>query len=1066
MLLSHAERSYPVGLCAQGKRGFHRMQRLHIRVLVLFATLALVVSALAVPQPSSADTIDRSTRFGTEDQILQEFTPATAPAGADLDKLVRVVVKLGGNPVALVKAAKPGKEISQAERDSVAASLQSRQDALRPQIEALGGRVLGQYQNAINGIKVEIARRALSSLRSLSGIVGIDSIETMYSDNATSVPYIGAPQVWAGKTGFRGEKIKVGVIDTGVDYTHANFGGPGTVAAFDAAAATSTAPADPKLFGPKAPKVKGGIDLVGDNYDANDPASVPVPDPNPLDCNGHGSHVAGTIAGFGVTGSGATYAGPYDTTTNFASMTIGPGVAPKADIYAIRVFGCAGSTDVTVDAIDWAVAHDLDVINMSLGSTFGASDDASAEASDNAAKSGVVVVASAGNQGHAPYIVGSPSTATRALSVAANDASPSFPGVTLTGAANVTALNANGATFANGLTLTVKVLKLGTGIALGCDPADYAGTAGMLVVVKRGTCARVARAIYGQKAGAAAVLMVNTSEAYPPYEGKITSNPDTGESYTVTIPFLGAKLSSAAALLAADGGTVTLNNAPIANPSFTAVADFSSGGPRRRDSNIKPDVTAPGVSTLSTAVGTGNQGERLSGTSMAAPHATGVAALVLQSMGKASRDDDEDGNGIAERVKAAITNTASSGAIAGYTMQTAGAGLVQPVGATKTRVVAIGDPGTGSLSFGYTETRTLFSATKKIGLQGLAKGDGNNENGFRFSVSPTPKSGPPHTITLSAKSVRLDEGEHRSLTVTLAVDPTKSNTADVFQDVAGTIDFTPTGGTNNGVALHVPYYMVFRGSSNLDASLSGAFNAAHPDATVNLTNAAGAIGAGADFYTLGITSPNEGHGQTDLRAAGVQIFPSGLMVFAVNTWERYSNAAVNEVDISVDVDRDGITDYIIFGADNGLVRSASRDGKFATFVYNTRTGSVSATGDLTILTDNSTVYLYAFRSQLRQAGFAARSLTSGNPRFSYSVDIFAGRDGTDDIGSGGSALQNAYAPSLPTGQFAAVAPNGTASVPIHINAAEWAKTPALGVMVIGLDNAAGAGEARLLPVTP
>ena len=52
-------------------------------------------------------------------------------------------------------------------------------------------------------------------------------------------------------------------------------------------------------------------------------------------------------------------------------MTIGPGVAPKADLYALRVFGCVGSTDVVVDAIDWAVENGIDVINMSLGSAFG-----------------------------------------------------------------------------------------------------------------------------------------------------------------------------------------------------------------------------------------------------------------------------------------------------------------------------------------------------------------------------------------------------------------------------------------------------------------------------------------------------------------------------------------------------------------------------------------------------------------------------------------------------------------------------------------------------------------------
>src|SRR5690606_34159609 len=118
--------------------------------------------------------------------------------------------------------------------------------------------------------------------------------------NATSVPFLGVPAVWQ-DTGFTGEGIKVAILDTGIDYTHATFGGPGTTEAYEAAHAAGTEPADPTMFGPDAPRVKGGIDLVGDDYDANDDASIPQPDDNPLDCHGHGTHVAGTAGGSGVT---------------------------------------------------------------------------------------------------------------------------------------------------------------------------------------------------------------------------------------------------------------------------------------------------------------------------------------------------------------------------------------------------------------------------------------------------------------------------------------------------------------------------------------------------------------------------------------------------------------------------------------------------------------------------------------------------------------------------------------------------------------------------------------------
>src|SRR5213076_3394619 len=107
-----------------------------------------------------------------------------------------------------------------------------------------------------------------------------------------------------------------------------------------------------------------------------------------------------------------TFTGPYNVSTVAShAWTIGPGVAPRADLYSVRVFGCNGSTDVVVDAIDWAVDHDMDVINMSLGSVFGSKDDPSAVASTNAARAGVIVIASAGNSGPGSYIAGSPASA-------------------------------------------------------------------------------------------------------------------------------------------------------------------------------------------------------------------------------------------------------------------------------------------------------------------------------------------------------------------------------------------------------------------------------------------------------------------------------------------------------------------------------------------------------------------------------------------------------------------------------------------------------------------------------
>src|SRR5207244_7503698 len=279
----------------------------------------------------------------------------------------------------------------------------------------------------------------------------------------------------------------------------------------------------------------------------------------------------------------------------------------------IRVFGCAGSTNVVDEAIEWAVDHELDVINMSLGAAYGASNNSDSVASTNAVNAGVIVVASAGNNGSAAYIVGSPSVGDKVISVAAIDSNATFPAVRLdlsTGQ-SVVALNANGVTTLPSGAIPVVVLRTTDGsVSLGCNPAEYvaANVSGKLAVTKRGTCARVARAIFGQQAGAAAVAMINNAAGSPPFEGPITSNPDTGQPYTVTIPFLGIRGAPSAdgpTLVAGDGGTTTFTATTIANPTYLQAASFTSGGPRIGDSFLKPNVAAPGVSILSTLVGSG-----------------------------------------------------------------------------------------------------------------------------------------------------------------------------------------------------------------------------------------------------------------------------------------------------------------------------------------------------------------------------------------------------------------------------------------------------------------------------
>jgi subtilisin family serine protease len=1037
--------------------------------------LSPVVGALTLAAGILAATNVAAVRFQPLENSDVLVTPAKMPLGINTAQTT-VVVQLAADPVAVAQA-NAGRKLSKQEKEQIKAQLKGTQNGLRGSIESLGGNVLGMYQSAYNGMKVRIARDKAGKLAELPGVVAVRSLQLMKPDNVHGVPMIGAPGVWQ-SLGLHGEGIRIAVIDTGIDYTHANFAGPGTVAAYEAAHANETSAADPALFGPAAPRVKGGIDLVGDDYDA-DPQSdtyqpVPHPDPNPLDCNGHGSHVAGTAAGSGVTDDGATFAGPYNASTVAShSWNVGPGVAPKAELYAVRVFGCNGSTDVTVDAIEWAVDNDMDVINMSLGSSFGSKDDPSAVATTNAARAGVIVVTSAGNSGPNQYITGSPGTAVGAIATAAIDPTPDFPGATiaLADGTTMTAINANGHDFAGPLTgLTVKVLTDNPATpedeSLGCSVAAYGSLPpNTLAVANRGVCARVAKAIFGQQAGAAVVVMVNNANSLPPFEGKITSNPDDGTPFEVTIPFLGVRggapippASDGGKLRARDGMGASVTPVNIPNPNFAGFGDFSSGGPRTGDSALKPDIAAPGVSIVSTLSGGGNAGTTISGTSMASPHVAGVAALTRQAHPSWSVED----------IKAAIVNTGSPASIVGYRTSRAGTGLVQPAGSTASQVVALAsdEKFTASLNFGFAELTKDYTQTKTIKLRN------NGSTPATFNVAAVLPSGSPHSTSINKSSVTVGPGANATVSVSLSVPAATAGTANgsglSFQEVAGIVQFTPASASDNGgVALRVPYYFVPRPRSDVSTSI-GRLEGTDPETVATVTNKHGIIDGDADFYAWGISSKKAtGDLANDVRAVGVQSFPltatEQLVVFAVNTYSRWSNASTNEFDIYVDVDGDGKDDYIVVGVDQGAIQMGVFNGRLATFVFSTRSGGASASPFGTgAPTDSSTALLPIRTGQLCRAGEPC--LNAANPRMTYRIVSF---DLISETGKDveGVAKFNAWSSSISTGGFATVSPGGSdASNAIAVDSAEWALTPALGLMVVTLDNANGDSQAQLIPV--
>jgi subtilisin family serine protease len=1005
------------------------------------------------------------------------FRPTTfAPAG-QVNERVKVVLRMSADSVAEARAKSLTKTISSDEEDRVVAQAHSQHVAAEPDILAAGGTMLGHFHHAINGVKVEIDRAHLDLLSKIPGVIQVLPVRIHTLNNATTVPFIGAPQVWQANPGFKGEGIKIAILDTGVDYTHANFGGPGTVAAWNAAFASSTLPADPTLFGCPTCKVKGGTDLVGDAYNADIPTSVPMPDPNPLDCNSHGTHVSGTATGYGVTADGKTYRGPYnaDAYRNSAFL-IGPGVAPLADLYMVRVFGCVGTTNVVTEAIDWAVAHGMDVISMSLGSNYGEATDADSVAAANAVNAGITVVAASGNAGPDPYITSSPAAGQGVLSIAADDATASFPGATLALAPSGTlsSLNANKATFSDGSVYPVVVLYKtpgvpSSGISLGCNPSEYSAATGgtdvtgKLVVTVRGSCARVFRAGAAQHFGGIAAAMINNSPGLPPFEGFIpggASSPLVGNIYEdVHIPFFGIRGTDQT--LALTAASITATNATIANPGFEHLASFSSGGPLLGDSSSKPSITAPGVSVYSSLMGTGFVGAYFSGTSMATPHVAGVAALVREAHPDWSEADQ----------RSAILQTATTNLTQGYATRLFGGGVVQPVGATRTQaVVFASNDHMNNLSFGEEEMRAALRESREL----TVVNHGDTSVTFRLSSQQLSGAGPVQ-VSFDRPTVTVGRHESEDFTVTLSVptssvgpthDPATGNT--LFQEISGLVTLTPNAGQNDGVSLQLPYYVVPRVRSNAFASTSKRLGPEHPTNTLRVTNVGGATSAVTDFYSVGLFSGTpSGLPQFDPRAIGAQAFPftnfntgapDNLVVFAANTWSRFNTPDVGEFDICIftktapgPCDSVGVTpDLVVIGVSGAAFGFPFNSMVAAVFNPATHTAVVNFFADAA--TDNSTALLPVFASDL--------GLTAGMPTFSYTAAVF-NRDG-NGVQLPGTGTFNALNPSMQVSAFPVVAPNTSASITVTIDPAGWKTTPALGLMVVVPDNPAGRRQGQII----
>lgn len=1012
-----------------------------VAMAVAASVVVMPIGGTAIAATTTAHASDGSEQFGAHRVADVDMAALAAGRGAGTG---RYLIQVDGIPLVLQDTARTR---SKAETMAARAAVLQAMAPVAQAVVSLGGSVDQRYADVVIGMAVTIPSSQVDALRKLPGIASIEPVRIVRRANTVSDSYTGAASAWT-EAAATGKGIKIAVIDTGIDYTHADFGGPGTATAY---ATNDRTTIEPGSF-PTA-KVVGGTDLVGDDYDAlsADPARrIPKPDPDPIGCGPHGTHVAGTAAGFGVTADGQTFTGPW-TAANAKGLSIGPGTAPQALLMAYQVFGCEGytSTDITVAAINQAVADGADVINMSLGSDYGASYTLDAIASDNAAKAGVVVVAAAGNSGPSPYLVGSPGTSTRAISVAAMDAHPTLGGGTITAAGQkIDVLDANAAPLP--VTGVVRVIRDSAGeIGLGCTPADFGNAAGTIAVVVRGVCARVDKVAAGQAAGAVGVIMVNQSPGFPPFEGPIDQ---------VTIPFLGVSSSDAKAIAALDGTSITVQPSPVANPAYRLPTDFSSSGPRSIDSGIKPDLIAPGADVVSSLSGSGALSTTYSGTSMATPVVAGIAALVRQRHPRWS----------AAEVKAALTGTASTSAkvIDASDRQLSGAGLIQARVALDAPLLLLLANGASGINFGVLQPEGSLTKRTKV----VIRNPGSTTIHVQLAIEPVSKKGV-GTFTLSPASATIPAGGSMAATVTYAV------TADQVRAIAPVAGVDPpkiTAATITATAdgkrpIRMPVQAIVLARSAISGELRGGGSG-----SITLRNQGLATGA-VDVYDWIIDDPRDPIAPIDLRALGYQVLPAGdkspipgdqIIVFAINQFGLFSNPARNEYVVRIDANRDGIADHAAYGIDELFAETGATVTSYCDGVF------VALSGDLTSFKagvmdpvapmNGSTVLIPVLASDL--------GITSANQLASVSMQVLSVGEDLSVADESAAVTVNLWDPQRkavdPASGHAKIPAGKRISVPVSTRTPVAGETPSLGWMVASVDDQTGTAQADLLAAVP
>lgn len=791
------------------------------------------------------------------------------------------------------------------------------QAGLAAQLSSLGAKELARVQTAHNAIAVRVDAGQLKNIAAMQGVAKVRPVLNYELDLSETVPYVGAATVQA--SGVDGTGVTVAVLDSGIDYTHRNLGGAGTGGAY--AAAYGADPSDPLnttrdgLF-PTA-KVVAGHDFVGESWPDEDLA----PDDDPIDFEGHGTHVSDIIAGQSLDGTHK-------------------GVAPGAKLVAVKVCSavatsCSGvallqGMDFALDPNGDGDTDDaVDVINMSLGSGYGQIEDDLTVAASNAIKLGVAVVTSAGNGGNLPYIVGSPSIAPGVISVAQTQV-PSAVSIPLV----VNAPAAIAGVYPN--TATVEWAPVGAGAAgdvvfvgTACPgQALLASPAGKIALIDRGTCAISLKVDAAAKAGATGVLigLVAPGDA-------VSFSYGGGDTFVPTLVIQQVLSSRIKANIAAP---VNVSFSPAtAVPLVGSMASTSSRGPSYSFQTIKPEIGAPGAS-LSAEVGTGTGETAFGGTSGAAPMVSGAVALLLQAHPSRSP----------EQIKAMLMNSAETVVYTNPALLPGGLAPITRIGGGELRVDrAIAqttiawnrETRSASLSFGAHEVAVPMVLEQTLRIENFARQAKNFRVTPSFRFADDQASGAVKVLVKPFVSVGPRGRE--DLEVRIVIDPTKLP------------DWTLNGGSEggNGAALNlpeydgyltltsgaekitVPWHVLPRKAANVSTDLA---QRGRNGTALKLRNWAFNGGAYDVFSLTGVSSkiprgeipgPGSNLAVIDMRSVGVRYLPDSLtgigadvLEFAISTNGRRAHPNYPaEFDIYVDTTGDGTPEYVVYNAENG-----------------------------------------------------------------------------------------------------------------------------------------------------